>query len=240
MRAFILSMIMIGGSLLSVWGQTSDYGLKKPVSELEIQLIQGMFQRILETDQQCRKYAASNTLDDRILAQLDSAGEAGGLEGYIQFQESLHLELPKSVEDSLWKVQHQLDLQNHLALRGIFETYGYLPEEITGELDYLQLLVLMHPPCEWDVRTYLESYAELFRDEVKAGRMPAKTFASFYDNQLGKILREPQLYGTNEVYSRETGKIGPPVIADLAQSNAARAEIGLPPLTEGEYQLAEE
>jgi len=66
--------------------------------------------------------------------------------------------------------------------------------------------------------------------------MPAKTYASFIDNMLGKILRKPQLYGTNGQFDPETNTVMPPMISDVEESNSARKLIGLPPLKEGEYR----
>ncbi len=53
-----------------------------------------------------------------------------------------------------------------------------------------------------------------------------------------EILRRPQLYGTNQVFNRETGVIEPPIVQSLESANQARREIGMPELQDGEYRLA--
>lgn len=237
MRRFCFLLVGMLVGLAAIHAQS--YELKQPVNEAEILLIQDLIAQIAETDQQCRNYLGADTMDDDLIAQMDSVYEAEGIEAFLRFRTSLDLKLDSTVEDSLWAIQHQLDFQNHLTLRGIFLTYGFPPEELLGEFDYVPMLVLMHPPKDWDVPTYLEEYSAILRPEVTAGRMPAKTFASFYDNMKAKILREPQLYGTNQQFDVATQKVLPPIIQDVAVSNAARLAIGMEPLKEGEYRLLE-
>lgn len=211
---------------------------KKEISDSERDMIQKTFQEISISDQVYRNRLAKGTLDEKIIAQIDSVFDNEGIEAGLVYEKNLSLSLPKEVKDSLWQLQAEIDFQNHLKLRGLFEMYGFIPKEIVKEKQYVQLLLLMHPPKDWDVRTYLEEYSEIFISEVNAGRMPAKTYATFYDNMKGKILKEPQLYGTNQVFDKETNKVLPPIIENLAKSNKARKDIGMPILKEGEYRLA--
>jgi len=212
---------------------------KKNVSTSEKAMIQRIFENISYTDQLYRGKLAKGTLDAETIAQIDSMFENEGIEAGIAYEKSLNLSLPKAIEDSLWTLQHALDLQNHLTIRGLWETYGYLPKETVQEKNYVQLLLLVHPPKDWDIPTYLERYSAFLLEEVKANRMPAKIYATFVDNIKGKILREPQLYGTNEQFDSKTKTILPPEIENLEKSNTAREAIGLPPLKEGEYRLLE-
>ena len=220
---------------------TSSYtqDFKKPVSDDEIQYLTQAFATMQEADQRYRSYLTYETLDDQLIAKIDSLMEADGIEAGFAYVHSLNLSLPEASKDSIHELQHQLDFQNHLMMRGIWEIYGYIPEELVSEHNYIQLLLLVHPQKNWDIPSYHTAYAELLLPEVKAGRMPAKTYALFYDNILGKILRKPQLYGTNEMYSREQGKVLPPLIGDLEEANQAREELGLPQLKEGEYRLSD-
>jgi len=213
---------------------------KKEISDSEKQLIQKMFEEISISDQLYRNKLSNGTLDEKIIAQIDSVFDNEGIEAGVVYEKSLNLSLPKAVQDSLWQLQAELDFQNHLTLRGLFEIYGFISEEVVKEKQYMQLILLVHPPKDWDVRTYLKEYTTIFISEVKAGRMPAKTYATFYDNMKGKILKEPQLYGTNQIFDSKTKKVLPPIIEDLAKSNEARKEIGMPVLKEGEYRLVEE
>ena len=212
---------------------------KKTISDSEKAMIQQVFNEISISDQLYRNPLAKGTLDEKIIAQIDSVFDNEGIEAGLKYEQSLNLSLPKAVKDSLWNLQHAIDLRNHLTLKGLWETYGFISDDIVKENQYVQILLLMHPPKDWDIRTYHREYSEMFLVEVRAGRMPAKTYASFYDNILGKILREPQLYGTNQRYSVEAQKILPPLIEDIEKTNAAREQIGLLPLGEGEYELAE-
>lgn len=238
MKSFQFSFLLLISSLscFPVFGQ--EYTLKQPVSADEVRYLQQVIQEISRTDQQYRKYLAANTLDDEILARMDSVYDVEGIEAYLSYEQSLNLSLDQAIEDSLWQLQHALDFQNHLTLRGIFLTYGFLPKDLLGEYHYVPLLVLVHPCKDWDVPQYLSEYTDIFIPEVKSGRMPAKTFATFYDNMKAKILREPQLYGTNEQWDPASQQVLPPIIQDLEATNEARVAIGLAPLADGEYRLA--
>lgn len=229
---FLLSFLFLSGSLFS-----QDYQLKKEVSEAEILYLQDVIEHISITDQQYRNYIANGTLDDALIDDMDAVYEAKGIEAYMQYKKSLNLSLAPPLKDSLWQLQHKIDIRNHLTLRGIFDTYGFLSEEILGKKFYIQLLVLMHPPKDWAPEEYLEEYAALLFKEVKAERMPAKTYATFYDNIRAKIMREPQLYGTNQQFDVKTNSVKPPIIENIKKSNEARKAIGLPILAEGEYRL---
>lgn len=99
------------------------------------------------------------------------------------------------------------------------------------------VFIKMHPPADCDVSAYFSDYSKLLLEEVRSGRMPAKTYAMFYDNMKAKILREPQLYGTNMRFDKKTNSIKPPIIESLTKSNKARKGIDLPALKEGEYAL---
>jgi len=193
--------------------------------------------KISQNDQKYRNYISNKTMDDNVIAKIDSVFDNYGIQQGLTYRTSLKLSLNKQISDSLWQLQHRLDFENHLLLRGLLNTYGYLPKSILKEKHYLQVLLLLHPPKDWNVKLYQKSYSKLFLHEIKAGRMPAKDFANFYDNIQTKILREPQLYGTNKQYDKESKSILPPIIRDLKETNKARKEIGLPPLKEGEYRL---
>jgi len=213
--------------------------MKKPVNEDEIAYLRKAFATIEEADQRYRSYLTYQTLDDGIIARIDSLMEADGVGPGWVYAKSLKLSLPESTKDSLHALQHQLDFQNHLMIRGVWEIYGFIPEEIVPEKNYVQLLLLVHPQKDWEIPKYHAEYSQLLRAEVDAGRMPARTYATFYDNILGKIMRKPQLYGTNEQFDAASGQVLPPEIGSLETANAARKELGLPELKEGEYRLAE-
>jgi hypothetical protein len=228
-------LIMIGWAMPVAWGQTS--APKQAISPDEARYLRAAIQQMARTDQQYRKYLAAQTLDDQCIAAMDSVYEAEGLSAYVAYRQSLHLALDSTVADSLWQLQHALDLRNHLLLQGILHTYGYLSKDLLGEQHHVPMIVLLHPPKDWAVPAYLDRYTEWLLGEVEAGRMPALTFATFHDNIRGKILRKPQLYGTNEQWDAAKGRAMPPLIEDVARTNQARAAIGLPLLEVGEYRL---
>lgn len=213
---------------------------KKSISESEKVLIQSIFEEISITDQLYRNKLSKGTLDEKIIAEIDSVFDNEGVQAGIVYENSLNLSLPQAVKDSLWELQAALDLQNHLTLKGLWEVYGFIPKNIIKEKNYVQTLLLLHPPRDWDVPIYLKEYSEMLIIEVRAGRMPAFAYASFYDNMKAKILRKPQLYGTNQQFSPKTNSILPPIIEDLEKTNLAREEIGLPALKDGEYRIETE
>ncbi|MEL7123526.1 MAG: hypothetical protein AAFO07_29055 [Bacteroidota bacterium] len=230
----VFSLLLVSNSFFA-----QESNLKQPISEEEAIYLKAIIGMIAESDQEYRTYISANTMDDQIIAQMDSVYEAEGMEAYIEYEKSLNLKMDKNLKDSLWNLQHEIDLQNHLTLRGIFDSYGYLPKTLLKENHYVQFIVLLHPPKDWDIPTYLDDYSDLLMKEVKAGRMEAKEYATFYDNINGKILRKPQLYGTNMVFDSKTNSVMPPPIEDIEKTNIARVEIGLEPLKEGEYTLIE-
>lgn len=211
--------------------------LKKSVSEDEVEMLRQVAEEIANSDQLYRGYLSAGTLDDDLIDRIDSVFNNVGIEEGFKYQTSLNLSLSPEVKDSLWQLQHVLDLNNHLRLRGLLETYGFLPKELLGKYHYCQIVLLLHPPKDWDIEQYLSDYSEIYKEEIQAGRVEPKTFASFYDNMKCKIMKEPQLYGTNLQFDPKTGTTLPPDIEDLAKSNAARVEIGMSPLKEGEYRL---
>ncbi|MEM9820127.1 MAG: hypothetical protein AAF985_03615 [Bacteroidota bacterium] len=232
-------LLMVFCLILSSNGFTQNASFpKKEVTEPEKVLIRQLFKAINTSDQLYREKLSTGTLDEAILAKIDSIYEQEGVQAALTYEKSLNLSLPKAVEDSLWNLQAMIDLQNHLILRGLWETYGYIPKEVIEEYNYVQVLLLLHPPRDWDIPTYLKEYSAMLIEEVRAGKMSAFDYASFYDNMKSKILQEPQLYGTNKRFDSKSKSILPPVIQDLEKTNSARKAIGLPELKEGEYELS--
>ena len=225
-----LTRLLITCCLLSSLTLGAQGQRDREISDDEKVWLYNMFSQIAERDQMYRSNLQWETLDEDILTTLDSIFDNEGVAAGLAYHQSLNLELPQAVSDSLWELQHRLDLENHLLLRGIWQQYGYLPESISKDLDYVQILTLLHPPKDWSVEKYLEEYQALFLPEVQAGRMPPIRYATFVDNIRGKILKLPQLYGTNQIFDQATGTVKAPVLEDLEASNAARAAIGLPPL----------
>lgn len=232
----MLKHLFFVGLIAGTWSACQPSGPKVNLTDADKAYLLGEIERILEADQRYRGAISLGTLNDSILADDAEKRETLSVEEYIQYQRALQLELPKSVEDSLWVLQHQLDNANHQAFLEIVKTYGYpSPERLGVENDQL-FTILLHPPTDQEIPQFLEKMQALLLPEVRSGRMPARMYASFYDNIKAKVLNEPQLYGTNKSFDPQTMSMGPPDIEDIEVTNAARAEIGLPPLEEGAYK----
>jgi len=226
-------------SLLIVFQTSKAQKVRAELSVEEVEFVQSTFNDIKKSDQLYRPILSAGTLDPTKLAKLDSLYKGDDVLAVFEYKKSIPDELTKPQRDSLSKLQRQLDFTNHMIMRGIWDRYGWISKEVIEENNFVQILHLLHPPLEKNqIPEYTENYKAKLLPEVKAGRMPAKTYASFIDNMLGKILREPQLYGTNGQFNPETNEILPPMIKDLSESNTARKALGLPPLKEGEYRIA--
>lgn len=214
---------------------------KTNLVEEDIQFIQTCFNNIIKSDQICRLKMSAKTLDPVKIAKLDSLNEHADMEEVIQYRASLQNELTKEQKDSLINLQRQIDFTNHMVIRGIWDRYGWISEEVIKENNFVQQLLLLHPPHDVSqIPEYLENYKAKLILEVEAGRMPAQFYAQFVDNILGKILGKPQLYGTNGIYDVETNSIKAPKIANIDDTNSARVALGLSALRKGEYTLIEQ
>ena len=96
--------------------------------------------------------------------------------------------------------------------------------------------ILLHPPLEIAPEKFLDEMKEILLPEVMKKRMEAESYALFVDNIKVKILKEPQLYGTNKPFDPTTMSMGLPEIESIEKTNKARKTIGLAPLKDGEYR----
>lgn len=131
----------------------------------------------------------------------------------------------------LVRMMRATDAANLARLREIIDAHGWPSDERTGA-DVSPVVFLLHAPHAMD-----EMRATLLA-EVQAGRLPGRELAMALDKSR-KVRGELQLYGTGDEYDAATQALAPPRVADLGVTNAARRELGLPPLGEGEYRLAE-
>ena len=74
-------------------------------------------------------------------------------------------------------------------------------------------------------------HAPVLHDEVLAGRMDPNPYAMIFDRKQ-QHDGKPQIYGKMQAFDPKTQSVLAPAIVDIDQTNAARAEIGLEPLTE--------
>jgi len=232
----LLIIILITFSIQMIHGQN----VRADLSLQEVELIQETFNSIIGSDRLYRLKLKAGTLDNIILAKLDSLYNGDDISALLKYQSSITDELTTTQRDSLNKLQRQLDFTNHMIMRGIWDRYGWISKDIIEENNGIQTLLLLHPPIAKDqIVAYTENYKIKLLPEVKAGRMPAKSYASFIDNMLCKILDKPQLYGTNGQFDRQTKTLLPPLISNLEESNKARKNLGLLLLKEGEYRIAD-
>jgi hypothetical protein len=208
------------------------------LNESDIEFLSTEIQKMLDEDQRYRKILSLGTLNDSLLVLGDSLSKTATLEDYVAFTQSIPKTLTKQQNDSLWRIQHQIDSENYLNLKEIITKYGYPSKERLGkDLDLFPILV--HPPVEITPQEYLNEMITLLKPEVVEKRMNGKLFAMLYDNIKHKILKEPQFYGTGQEFNPKTMTLGNPTIANIEETNKAREEIGLPALKEGEYNLVE-
>ena len=192
---------------------------------------------IAEMDGRHRAALSLGTLDPELLRRDAELSKNGTLEELLAFERSVEETLTDAQRDSLWTLQHRLDAQNYRAFKRLVQRYGYPSKERLGVKSDRLFAVLLHPPVEIEPQAFLDEMTELLLPEVQAGRMAGKSYALFVDNIKAKVLREPQLYGTNRSFDLKTMAMGPPEIVDLEITNAARAAIGLEPLAEAEVRV---
>jgi hypothetical protein len=174
-------------------------------------------------DQLHRKAVSWGTTDPKELARLDALDdEANMAETKRRWREGV--KLPKAVADELMAKQRKLDKANLDQLIEWTSTFGYPDPERLGIDAPTPVGVLLHAQTEW-----FEPLAELLHAEAKAGRMNAKEFAAVSDRKAQHAGRM-QLYGMCQRFDATSNSILPPEIEDIDKTNAARAELGLPPL----------
>lgn len=197
-------------------------------------------EEIYEKDQLYRSIISLGNDDPNIIKKDKELSQTASLEVYIAFKKGVEKTLSESQIDSLWKLQHVYDFENYKAFIDLLNNYGYPSSERLSVKEDKLFLVLLHPPVEIEPDVYLKNMAEVLKPEVLEGRMEAKLFATFYDNIKAKILKEPQLYGTNKSFDPSTMQMASPSIQNIDSTNKARLEIGLPALEKGEFQISKQ
>jgi hypothetical protein len=206
------------------------------LSETDKRILTTRIDQIMVKDQQFRSYLSFGTIDEAKIAKIQKLDAKGQLAAMAASKD----ELSDEVKKVMVELQRRNDRDNLIEFREIVKQYGYPSAERMGVKSDRLFAVLLHPHVDLaDVEAHAKEMEEFLKPEVIAGRMKAKLYAAFVDNMLGKILRKPQLYGTNQQYDPVAKKVLPPVIEDLQRANDARREIGMPELKDGEYRLAQ-
>lgn len=209
---------------------------KAELTEDEKKELRTRIDRIIEKDQQFRSYLSFCTTDDEEIARVKKLDAKGQLAEMSKNTGNLSEE----VRQLLVQLQLKNDRQNWAEFVSIVKEFGYpSPKRIGVETDRIYLL-LLHPPVgKEEIEKHVAECEAMMKPEVAAGRFEPRQYASFVDNMRGKILRKPQLYGTNQMFDPATKRILPPQIVDLDLANKLRREIGMEELKPGEYRLAE-
>lgn len=234
---FIMAIATLVGVLGHCFGQESspNQSPNTELSERDKELIRHRIDRIVDKDQQFRSYLNYGTIDEAEIKRIEKLDAKEQLAAMTKNRGILTDEIKKF----LTQLQLKNDRENWAEFLEIVEKHGYpSPERIGVETDRLFVL-LLHPPVgKAEVESHVAKLSAVLKPEVLSGRMKPKFFAMFVDNMHVKILRRPQLYGTNQMFDPETKAILAPMIEDLAKANRLRREIGMPELKEGEYRLA--
>lgn len=158
------------------------------------------------------------------------------LEKRMETDQALRLELPKLAEkhghdseevQSLWKKQAAIDKENMARLEEIVAAHGWPGKSKVGEKGALAaFLILQHAEHE-----YQKKYLPMVREAVAQGELEASYVALLEDRVLMRDGK-PQIYGSQLIQNRETGKLELYAIENEAEVDQRRAEVGLPPLAE--------
>ncbi len=216
--------------------QTDVTGDTQTISETDKKILIARIDRIMEKDQQFRSYLSFGTIDETKISEINQLDSKGQLEAMSKSKGALSEE----AKGLLGELQRRNDRDNHAEFREIVAQYGYPSPERLGLKSHGLFAILLHPPVELaEIESHSLEMQTLLRPEAMSGRLKPKLYALFVDNMRAKILRLPQLYGTNQQFDPSSGKVLPPMIEDIQKANAARREIGMPELKDGEYRLAE-
>ncbi|MEO0558149.1 MAG: DUF6624 domain-containing protein [Bacteroidota bacterium] len=186
---------------------------------------------MLAWDQRVRYMNTVGTFDPEVADRIGRQLAAMPIERNFAVSDSLKKvaqeRLTPAEKDSLKALWHRVDLENIQRLREIVAAHGW-PDttRIGGSSNPFIFLLHTHPDT-------LEAMLPMLRIEVLEGRMPPRQYAMSVDKSR-QIRGEAQLYGTAGVFDPTTRTVGPPQVESIAETNAARREIGLAPLDEYE------
>lgn len=188
-------------------------------------------EEMAESDQLYRTAISWGTTDPDELARLKALPDDEHLVEWSRRKRE-GVSLPPDVEAEYTRKQTEIDVENTARLMELVERFGWPTEERLGGGFSDPTAILIHMPMD-----RVGSSLPVLKREVLLGRMEPKKYAAIYDRKRqheGKV----QLYGLVRGFDPETGALRPPAITDIDETNRARAEIGLEPLTE--YTTADE
>ena len=220
-------------SVLAAPGLAAQTGPPSPLPDSVRQVLRVELREMASADQRVRYQEMAGTFSPCVADSVRLALRDLEPEDYLAQSRALEARAQTQTTPAertvLAQIRRDTDRANIARLRAIVAEHGWPSDRRTGA-DAHPVVFLLHAPDRFD------KLAPALRAEVAAGRMPAGEFAMAADK--ARVDRgEPQLYGTGDEFDAETGTVGPPRVADIDRTNAARAEIGLPPL--GRYRLAD-
>ena len=185
------------------------------------------FKQMINNDQKNRSYISYGSFNQKLIDSIKKLST----EEYISFMRSNTSNLTKKQEDSLWVIQHEIDLKNTNRLYELTKKYGWLSKtKLDSIID--PMILLFHTPEET-----IEKMQEILFKEVNAKRMAPIKFATYVDNMRKKAFGKNQLYGTGKEFDPKTNTVAPPLIENIDSTNMERKKIGLPILKKGEYRI---
>jgi len=182
-------------------------------------------EKMMIDDQRHRTAISWGTTDPDELARLNALDDDAHMAEWAR-RNAEGIALEPDEEKRLWALQNELDFMNTRILMNLVERFGWPSEAMLaqGTPNPTPVLIHMRPgDAEWVL--------PVLKREALSGRMPPKTYAMIFDRKR-QHAGEPQLYGTIQMFDRATNSVVPAEIVDIEATNAARAEIGLGPLTE--------
>ena len=191
---------------------------------------------MITADQIVRRKVSLPTTSDQVAAQVVAElNDIDDLHEYVEREQKLSQELGEDLDQTVMQTLKDewldLDNQNNARLIEMTLESGWPSEERTqSDVDPITLLLHMAPET-------FEKSQSLFKCEVVQGRMSPKSFANVHD-KYRQLTGQNPLYATGNRFDPATGQLAPPLIDDLSATNAARASIGLDPITD--YELAAE
>ncbi|MGV6814967.1 MAG: DUF6624 domain-containing protein [Phycisphaerales bacterium] len=186
---------------------------------------------INESDQRYRTAISWGTTDPDELARLEALDDEASMAEWSR-RNAEGIKLDSEIEKELWVKQIAIDRANTKRLMDLIVRYGWPTIESAGDGFPSPVPVLIHMQMD-DADWVLPQ----LRAQVLAGLMEPGPYAMIYDRKQ-QHDGMPQLYGMTQAFDSETRTILPPAIVDLDATNAARAEIGMDPLTE--YRITDE
>lgn len=218
-RKLRIFSMLLGGVLLTGCATHQAY------TDHDREQYRAALDEMMTTDQSYRSAISWGTTDKDELVRLKALDDEAHMKEYMR-RNAEGVKLDPELEKELWEKQIAIDRANTKRLMGLVERYGWPDENMPGGdfADPVPILIHMRmDDAEWVL--------PILREEVLAGRMPGGRYAMIFDRKR-QHDGKPQLYGTAQAFDSKTRTVLAPAIVDIEETNNARAEIGLEPLTE--------